>query len=111
MKTYTAKNQPHEQDNINFIDVANAKKDLPSFLDYNEVLEHSLSNGHIADEKNIKSLCDGGNHVQAYFSEERAAYECEMFVENTSFWTVDDDGDDIEKILDFDSEVEEYELF
>jgi hypothetical protein len=111
MKTYTVKNKQHEQDNINFIDVQNAKKEMPSFLDYNEVLAYSIESGNVTDEKNIKSLCDGGDHVQPYLSEEDAAHECKMYVEYTPFYTVDEDGNEIEKTLNFDPEIEEYELY
>lgn len=111
MKTYTVKNKQHEQDNINFIDVKNAKEEMPSFLDYDEVLAYSLENGNITSEANIKSLCDGGDHVQPYFSENDAAYECEMYVEYTPFYTTDEDGNEVEKTLEFDSEIEEYELY
>jgi hypothetical protein len=111
MKTYTVKNKEHNQDNINFIDVKNAKEEMPSFLDYDEVLDCSLKNGNITSEKNIKSLCDGGDHVQAYFSENDAAYECEVYVENTAFEVQNEEGEWVEKTLEFDSEIEEYELF
>jgi len=108
---YTVKNKQHEQDSINFIDVKNAKEEMPLFLNYDEVLAYSLKNGNITSEANIKSLCDGGDHVQAYFSENDAAYECKMYVEYTPFYTTDENGNDIEKTLDFDSEIEEYELY
>jgi len=111
MKTYTVKNKQHEQDNINFIDVQNAKQEMPSFLDYDEVLAYSFKNENITDEKNIKSLCDGGDHVQAYFSENDAAYECEIYVEHTPFYTTDEDDNEIEETLEFDSKIEEYELY
>lgn len=111
MKTYTVKNKQHEQDNINWIDVNNAKEEMPSFLDYEEVLAYSLENGNITDEKNIKSLCDGGDHVQPYFSENDAADECEMYVENTPFEVQNEDGEWEEKTLEFNSEIEEYELY
>ncbi|TAJ13056.1 hypothetical protein DMA11_10345 [Marinilabiliaceae bacterium JC017] len=108
---YTVKNQKHDQDNINFIDVVDVKNEMPSFLDYNEVLAYSIEIGYIESEKNIKSLCDGGDHVQPYFSSENATYECETYVENTPFWTYDEDGNEIRKTLDFDTEIDTYELF
>ena len=109
--TYTVKNKQHEQDNISFIDVTSAKEELPSFLDYKKVLEHSLKSKNITSEKDIKSLCDGGDHLEPYFSENTAAYECAMYVEYTPFVTIDDEGKEFEQTLDFDSETEEYELF
>jgi hypothetical protein len=109
--TYTVKNKQHEQDNINFIDVVNAKEEMPSFLDYEEVLAYSLSNNLIEDEDDIKCLCDGGDYVEPYFSAESAAFECEMYVENNPFITLDEEGNKIEKTLRFDSEIEEYELY
>jgi hypothetical protein len=111
MKTYTVKNKQHEQDNINFIDVNVAKEEIPSFLDYDEVLAYSLENGNITSAANIKSLCDGGDYVHAYFSENDAAHECEMYVEYTPFYTNDEDGNEVEKTLEFDSGIEEYELY
>lgn len=98
--TYTVKNKQHDQDNINFIDLTNPKEEMPSFLDYDEVLQFSIENGNIENEEEIKSLCDGGDHVQPYFSSMSASEECEIYVENTS------DG----KTLEFDSEKEVYEF-
>ena len=55
---YTVKNKEHDQDNINFIDLTDPKKEMPSFLEYEDVLTFSLENGYIYDESEIKSLCD-----------------------------------------------------
>lgn len=111
MENYTVKNKQHEQDNINFINVKNAKEETPSFLDYNEVLAYSIKTGSIKNEADIKSLCDGGDHIQPYFSKNDAEYECEMYVNYTQFWTTDKDGNEIQKTLEFDSGINEYELF
>lgn len=108
---YTVKNKENNQDNINFIDLSDAKNEMPSFLEYEEVLRFSLESGDLTSEENIKSLCDGGDHVQAYFSENDAAYECEIYVENTSFEVQNEDGEWETKTLEFDKEIEEYELF
>jgi len=110
MKTYTVKNQPNDQDNINFIDVKNAKKEIPSFLDYDEVLKYSIENGNITSESNIKSLCDGSDNINPYFSENNAAYECEIYLEYTTFYTTDENGNEIEKMFVFSPKIKEYEL-
>lgn len=108
---YTVKNKENNQDNINFIDLTDAKNEMPSFLDYDEVLAYSLESGNITSEANIKSLCDGGDHVQAYFSENSAAYECEIYVENAEFEVQNEEGEWETKTLEFDAEETEYELF
>ena len=109
---YTVKNKKHDQDNIKFFDVTNAKEQLPDFLDYDEVLAHSLKNGNITDESNIKSICDGGDHLEPYFSENDAAFECEMYVECTSFEVQNQETGEWEsKTLEFDSDIDFYELF
>jgi hypothetical protein len=111
MKTYKVENRENNQDGINFIDVVNAKNEMPSFLDYEEVLEFSLKNGNIENENSIKSICDGGDHVQPYFSENTAAFECECYVENTSFEVKNEEGEFETKTLKFDANIFEYELF
>mgnify|MGYP000873918930 CR=1 FL=1 len=95
---YTVKNKEHDQDNINFIDLTDPKKEMPSFLEYEDVLTFSLENGYIYDESEIKSLCDGGDNLPAYFSSMNAADECEYYVENNSE-------------VKFDKEQDVYELF
>lgn len=109
--TYTVKNKQHDQDNVNFIDLINPKEEMPSFLDYDKVLQFSIENGNIENEKEIKSLCDGGDSLHPYFSSMSASEECEIYVENTSFFTMDEEGNEEEKTLKFDSEVEIYELY
>lgn len=111
MKTYTVKNKQHEQDNINFIDMTNPKEEMPSFLDYEEVLTYSLDNGLITSEENIQSLCDGGDHTQAYFSESNAAYECKTYLENTPFQAENHAGEWEDQTLWFHPEIYEYELY
>jgi len=95
--TYTVKNRDNNQDNVNFIDMTG--KNMPDFLDYDEVLAYSLKNGCITSEDRIKSLCDGGDHINAYFSEESAAYECDIYLSY-------DKGLDI-----FNPETSEYEVY
>ena len=107
---YTIKNERDEQDNINFIDIINAEKELPSFLNYKDVLKHSLNSDNITSEKNIKSLCDGGDHLEPYFSENSAAYECNIYLEYTPFIVIEN-GQEVEKTLKFDKAVNVYELF
>jgi len=95
---YTVKNKEHDQDNINFIDLSDPKNEMPSFLDYEDVLNFSLENGYILNESEIKSLCTGGDHYPYYFSSMSAADECEYYVESNSE-------------VKFDKEQDEYELF
>lgn len=108
---YTVENEENNQDGINFIDVTNPRTEIPAFLDFNEVLKHSLKIGSITSENNIKSLCDGGDHVEPYFSEESAATECELYLDNTTFEVSDKEGGYIEKTLEFDPEITNYEMF
>lgn len=95
---YTVKNKENDQDNINFIDLSDPKNEMPSFLDYEDVLNFSLENGYIYAESEIKSLCDGGDNLPAYFSSMSAADECEYYVESNSEFK-------------FDKEQSVYELF
>jgi len=108
---YTVKNKENDQDNINFIDLSDVKNEMPSFLEYEEVLKYSIENGNISSESGIVSLCDGGDHVQPYFSSMTAAEECESYIENTSFEVQNEEGEWETKTLEFDKEETEYELF
>ena len=108
--TYTAKNKENDQDNINFIDTTNAKNDLPNFLDYEKVLAHSIESDNVANEKDITSLCDGGDNLEPYFSDESAAYECKIYIKYQPFIIINN-GEPIEKTLDFNSNIFKYELF
>jgi len=95
---YTVKNKTNDQDNINFIDLTSPEIEMPSFLEYEDVLNFSLENGYILNESEIRSLCDGGDNLPAYFSSMSAADECEYYVESNSE-------------VKFDKEQTEYELF
>ncbi len=95
--TYTIKNTEQNQDNVNYIDMVTPFEEMPEFLNFEDVLQFSIKNGWVKDETEIKSLCDGGNHIEPYFSSNSAAFECSVEVENAG--------------LKFDETISEYELF
>jgi len=107
---YTVKNKKHEQDNINFINF-DIKRNFPSFLDYDEVLKFSIESNCIENEADIISLCDGGDHIQPYFSSNPAADECQMYVENKEFEVQKENGEYKTTSIEFDVNVQDYELF
>lgn len=73
---YSIEIKAHKQDVVNFIDFK-AGDEMPEFLIYEEVLNFSIRNHYIKNESEIKSLCDGSNHIEPYFSDESAAYNCQ----------------------------------
>lgn len=92
MSTYTLKLKQHEQDNLNIIDFKPGDK-FPEFLDYEEVLQFSIENGHITSEQDINCLVDGSDHVEPYFtsntaSEEAAIYVEDVFIEHEKYFNV-----------------------
>lgn len=64
------------QNSVNFMDVTDEDYEFPSFLNYDEVLEHSINEGLIDSEKEIVSLCDGCDEYHAYFSAITAYENC-----------------------------------
>lgn len=73
---YTIKFKQHDQDNLNFIPFKKGDK-MPSFLDYNEVLQSSIKRGYIENENEIETLVDGSDHTEPYFTSMSAAADCE----------------------------------
>lgn len=94
---YTIKFKANDQDNVNYFDIKDPKNNMPSFLDYNEVLNHSIKNGNIQSKKEIVSLCDGGDHIEAFFSSNSASYEveCELDYHGIDF----DESETVYEIL------------
>ena len=74
---YRVNYKENNQDGANYMDVADNDYELPSFLDYKEVLEYSISEGYINSEKDILSLFDGCDEQPAYFCSNTASQNCE----------------------------------
>ena len=71
---YTIKFQDHDQDNLNIIPFTPGDE-MPSFLDFEEVLANSIDWGIISSAEEIQTLVDGSNHIEAYFTSETATEE------------------------------------
>lgn len=77
---YTIKFQPRDQDNLNFIPFK-AGDQIPPHLDFEKVLASSIDAGYISDASEIKTLVDGSNHVEPYFTSLTAAEDCKTMLE------------------------------
>ena len=71
---YTIKFSTNDQDNLNIFPFKSGDE-MPDHLDYGTVLKHSIETGNIEKESEIKSLVDGSNQIEAYFSSQTAHKE------------------------------------
>ena len=69
------------QNSLNFYNVRDEDYEFPNFLDYEEVLKHSIKEGFISNENDIVSLCDGCDQYQAYFCTNTAEEACSAELE------------------------------
>lgn len=105
---YTIKFKEHDQDNVNFIPVNSAEeaKEKSDYFGYEKVLAHSLEYGFIKDISEAKTFCDGGDHVEPYFTSETPEEEVCHYLENASDWNSAFEGE-----IKFNKDQTEYELF
>lgn len=94
---YTINYKECYQNSANFIDTADENYVFPSFLNYDEVLKHSIREGFIRDEKDIISFCSGCDDYSAYFSAISAEENCEAELSPYG--------------VEFDNEETEYNVF
>ena len=78
---YTIKFRENDQDNLNFIPFEYGVSKMPPYLDFDEVFEHSAEMGYLTDPKEIKTLVDGSNHVEPYFTSLPAWEDCKATIE------------------------------
>ena len=88
---YTIHFKPCNQNDVNFWNLKDEDYDFPSFLNYKEILNHSIKEFFIKDESEIKSFCDGCDDYPAYFSANTAEEECCAVLENSCDEIFEDD--------------------
>ena len=103
---YTIKFKHHDQDNVNFFD---CRFDELNLNDDSAVaaLEYSLSEGILDNPQNIKCFCDGGDHIEPYFTSLTPAEEVDTYID----FELLQRPNEMSESLEFDEEKKVYDFF
>ena len=81
---YTIKIKPNDQDNLNLIPFKAGDK-MPKFLNFETVLAFSIQVGYIKSKDEIRTLVDGSDHIEAYFTSLTVEDECKTYQDGFGF--------------------------